>query len=174
MRGSAGTGRISEWGLLAFALALAGCANVEVRGLVRDSQTQEPVPGATVRIGDRITATDSSGAFVMDVDSDDDPQRVDVSAPNYAAQIDHRPIREEPDPYYMTFDLQPAEAAQGAQRTREASGTLPASAPRIQVEATGPGAKVTIQDGNRRAEATVENDGESSRVEGQLNQAPPQ
>lgn len=154
--------------LLSLVLMGAGCADVEVRGVVRDKETQAPLQGATVRIGEYITTTDSDGVYSMDVDSDDDPVRVHVDAPTYAAQTDMRPFRDDPDPLYLSFDLEPLQSAQkdkeeGKQTNQTiiqppAQGSVPAGAPRIKVEAKGEGAKARVNDGEREASAEVEPD----------------
>lgn len=152
--------------LLPLVLMFAGCADVEVRGVVRDKETQAPLQGATVRIGEYITTTDSDGVYTLDVDSDDDPVRVHVDAPTYAGQTDMRPFRDDPDPLYLSFDLEPVEKApkdgEDAKQTNQtiiqppAQGSVPAGAPRIKVEAKGEGAKARVNDGEREASAEVE------------------
>mgnify|MGYP001279360952 CR=1 FL=1 len=165
MRRSGATRR-TMWSLLPFVLVVGGCADIDVRGVVRDQETQEPIQGATVRIGEAITTTDSAGVYEMDVDADEDPTRIHVSAPNYVAQTDMRPVRDDPDPLYLSFELMSLQTAQREQQKkaeqdgaqRDGAGSVPAGAPRIKVEATGPGSKVEVQDGETRAEAEVRGD----------------
>jgi hypothetical protein len=94
-------------GSLSLACALLlGCDSVDVAGVVRDESTQRPISGATVRIGDDTTSTDSSGFYHMTVDADDDDaQRVNIQAPGYMAVSDVRLIDEDVDPARIDFDL---------------------------------------------------------------------
>lgn len=70
-------------GLLALVFA-AGCAEVEMRGIVRDEATGEPLPGATVRVGDRSTTTDLTGYYDLEVDESDEPQQIFVDKSGYS------------------------------------------------------------------------------------------
>lgn len=67
----------------ALAVALAGCAGAEVRGLVRDARTGEPLPNARVQVGDEEAVTDHAGRFVVDGD-DEGLQDVRVFKTGYA------------------------------------------------------------------------------------------
>lgn len=91
------------------ALALAaGCAEVEMRGMVRDRSTGEPLPGATVRVGDRSTTTDITGAYEFDVDESDKPKEVFVHKPGYEAYVEGIDITEDrADEMNVDFELQP-------------------------------------------------------------------
>lgn len=50
------------------ALALAGCGGVQVRGVVRDEATGQPLPGAAVRVGSETTTSDLRGFYEVEVD----------------------------------------------------------------------------------------------------------
>mgnify|MGYP001261763372 CR=1 FL=1 len=71
--------------LIAFlALAFtAGCAEVEMRGIVREQGSGEPLPGATVRVGDRSTTTDLTGYYNLEVDESDEPKQIFVDKAGY-------------------------------------------------------------------------------------------
>lgn len=56
--------------LMLFAATAAGCSNVEVQGIVRDQATGDPLPGATVRVGEDMTETDYRGFYEIEVDED--------------------------------------------------------------------------------------------------------
>ncbi|MCW8140588.1 MAG: carboxypeptidase regulatory-like domain-containing protein [Planctomycetota bacterium] len=62
-------------------LAAAGCGGTEVQGIVRDERTGEPLPGATVRIGDDETSTDYRGFYELRVR--DDRQQLQVEKEGY-------------------------------------------------------------------------------------------
>lgn len=65
---------------------MAGCGNIDVRGFVRDDETGEPLPGATVRVGDDESQTDAGGFYEIEVDDDDEDQRkMYVSKQGYEA-----------------------------------------------------------------------------------------
>lgn len=65
-------------------LAAAGCGSVDVQGIVRDERTGEPLPGATVRIGDDETETDYRGFYELSVD-EDEAKELSVDKPGYRA-----------------------------------------------------------------------------------------
>ncbi|MCO5167132.1 MAG: carboxypeptidase-like regulatory domain-containing protein [Planctomycetes bacterium] len=62
-------------------LAAAGCGGVDVQGIVRDERTGEPLPGATVRIGDEETSTDYRGFYELRVP--EDRQQLQVEKEGY-------------------------------------------------------------------------------------------
>lgn len=68
--------------LVALAFA-AGCAEVEMRGIVREEGSGEPLPGATVRVGDRSTTTDLTGYYNLEVDESDEPKQIFVDKAGY-------------------------------------------------------------------------------------------
>ena len=71
--------------LIAFlTLALtAGCADIQMRGIVREEGTGEPLPGATVRVGDKTTTTDLTGYYNLEVDESDDTKQIFVDKAGY-------------------------------------------------------------------------------------------
>ncbi len=64
-------------------LFAAGCAEIEMRGIVREEGSGEPLPGATVRVGDRSTTTDLTGYYNLEVDESDDPKQIFVDKAGY-------------------------------------------------------------------------------------------
>ena len=91
------------------ALALAaGCAEVEMRGIVRDQATGEPLPGATIRVGDRETTTDLTGQYDFDVDESGKPKQIIVHKAGYQPYVEDITIDEDrADEVVQDFDLQP-------------------------------------------------------------------
>jgi hypothetical protein len=57
--------------LTLFAATVAGCSNVELQGIVRDQSTGDPLPGATVRVGEDETETDYRGFYELEVDEEE-------------------------------------------------------------------------------------------------------
>lgn len=114
------------------ALALTACAGVDVQGVVRDAETDDPISGATVRIGEEETTTDRQGYYDFRVDSQKEAQRVAVSAPGYDTHTELTTIRDEPDEIVMDFQLdgqrqraaqqRPADIEVQIQRPREERG----------------------------------------------------
>lgn len=97
--------------VLALPVALLGCSGVDVSGVVRDSTTHEPIEGATVRIGEEATTTDSYGYYELEAEGDDeDVQRFHVDAPGYMGISDQRRLEEDPESPIIDFDLQKDEA----------------------------------------------------------------
>jgi hypothetical protein len=89
-------------------LLMLGCAT-GVEGVVRDADTNQPIPGAMVQIGDESTATDSRGFYKLDASSDDRrPQVFHVAAPGYMARSEERVLTGNPDPATIDFNLQPS------------------------------------------------------------------
>ncbi len=97
-------------------LLLTACAGVDVQGVVRDAETDDPVSGATVRIGDDQTTTDPQGYYDFEVDDDDEAQRVAVSAPGYQTHTELTTIRDEPKNLVMDFQLQKKRDRQAQQQ----------------------------------------------------------
>lgn len=95
---------------LVASLFLSGCAT-DVNGVVRDSETNQPIPGATVRIGEESTSTDSEGYYSLEADGDDDdPQKFHVAAPGYMSVSDVRILDDENEPAKIDFNLRATQA----------------------------------------------------------------
>jgi hypothetical protein len=94
--------------LCALALvALAGCGSVDVRGFVRDEDTGEPLPGATVRIGDDETQTDQGGFYEISIDDDDDDTpRMYVSKSGYEARSESIEFDDDDEEFHKDLRLQ--------------------------------------------------------------------
>ncbi len=108
---------------LVASLFFAGCAT-DVNGVVRDSETNQPIAGAVVQIGEESTATDSEGYYTLKADGDDDdPQKFHVQAPGYMAVSDVRILDSENEPAKIDFNLRATQAERErsgeAQRARE-------------------------------------------------------
>lgn len=94
-------------GFLALAFT-AGCAEVEMRGMVRDQTTGEPLPGATVRVGEHETTTDLTGYYQFDVDESDDAKEILVTKSGYQPYIEDVKIdADRADEMIQDFELQP-------------------------------------------------------------------
>lgn len=63
-------------------LAAAGCGGVDVQGIVRDERTGEPLPGATVKIGEEEATTDYRGFYELEVD-EEEAQQLSVDKQGY-------------------------------------------------------------------------------------------
>lgn len=70
-------------GMLAAALAVGGCCDARLRGVVSDETTGAPIAGALVQSGAVEVRTDELGFFDLDGLTCDDCWRVAVSAPGY-------------------------------------------------------------------------------------------
>lgn len=107
---------------LVASLFFAGCAT-DVNGVVRDSETNQPIAGAVVQIGEESTATDSEGFYTLKADGDDDdPQRFHVAAPGYMAVSDVRILDSENEPAKIDFNLRATQAER--ERNGEAERAL--------------------------------------------------
>jgi uncharacterized membrane protein len=87
-------------------VALAGCGSIDVRGFVRDEDTGEPLPGATVRVGDEETQTDQGGFYELSVDDDDDTRRMYVSKSGYEARSESLEFDDDDEEFHKDFRLQ--------------------------------------------------------------------
>ncbi|MCO5171135.1 MAG: carboxypeptidase-like regulatory domain-containing protein [Planctomycetes bacterium] len=90
-------------------LFFAGCGGMDVRGIVRDESTGEPLPGATVRIGERSTTTDLTGYYNLEVDGRDDPQQIHVQKAGYEAFSEQVTFDRDADEIYHDIELRSAE-----------------------------------------------------------------
>lgn len=155
---------------------LSGCAT-DVTGVVRDSETNRPIPGATVRIGEESTATDSEGYYALEADGDDDdPQKFHVAAPGYMSVSDVRILDDENEPAKIDFNLRATqeerERSGEAERAREddkvdvkvdskTSSTTVDEKGDVKVEDKGS----TAKPGQSGAKATATSNGESVEAE---------
>lgn len=100
---------MTRWISLLCGLAfMAGCAEVEMRGLVTDENTGQPLPGATVRVGDRSTTTDLTGHYEFEVDESENPKQIMVHRPGYEAYVEDVRINEDrADEMVVDFKLRP-------------------------------------------------------------------
>ena len=100
--------RWASW--LAVVGTIAGCGGMEVSGVVRDQATGEPLPGATVRIGEEVTHTDLGGSYQLEVDADDDePVRVHADKAGYRAKSDLMMIDDDADRMFRDVELRKQE-----------------------------------------------------------------
>lgn len=92
---------------VAVMLGVVGCGNVDVRGVVREEGTGEPLPGATVQIGDESTVTDPRGFYQLEVDErdEDDPYQIYISAPGHQSVADQMSIDDDTDQLIRDFEL---------------------------------------------------------------------
>lgn len=88
---------------------LAGCGTVDVRGFVRDEETGEPLPGATVRVGDDEAQTDAGGFYEIEVDEDEDEQRMYVSKQGYTATSSSLEIDDDDNEIHKDLRLERAD-----------------------------------------------------------------
>lgn len=94
----------------ALALGVAGCSAIDVKGIVRDERTGEPLPGAAVQIGDETTTTDLTGYYELEVsENDGDPQSVNVSKAGYAGFSEQVSFDEDADQVFQDIELQKVE-----------------------------------------------------------------
>lgn len=99
-------------------LAAAGCGSVDVQGIVRDERTGEPLPGATVRIGDEEATTDYRGFYELSVDPGD-ARELSVEKPGYRS-FNEDVSFEGVDEVIQDIDLAPQlQGDQGFQRAGE-------------------------------------------------------
>ena len=97
--------------VLALALSVAGCSAIDVKGIVRDERTGEPLPGAAVQIGDESTTTDLTGYYELEVsENDGDPQSVNVSKAGYSGFSEQVSFDEGADEVFQDIELQKAAA----------------------------------------------------------------
>ncbi|MHB0859193.1 MAG: putative glycoside hydrolase [Anaerolineae bacterium] len=80
--------------LLFSTLVLAGCRQKAsiVQGEVRDARTNQPLPGALVRVADQVIETPRSGKFRLEVAVG--AHRIEVAAPGYVTQVFSTTIKE--------------------------------------------------------------------------------
>lgn len=92
---------------IATVMTVAGCGGLEVAGIVRDERTGEPLPGATVTIGEESTRTDVGGGYELEVDADDDePMHVYVSKEGYASHSGLVTMSEDEDRVVHDLELE--------------------------------------------------------------------
>jgi hypothetical protein len=97
-------GRTSAAALLS--VVLAGCGGTEIKGIVRDEESGEPLPGAIVRVGDETTRTGVGGFYDLEVDVDDDePAQMSIGAPGYAPKSMIMSIDEDQETVYSDIGL---------------------------------------------------------------------
>lgn len=94
----------------ALALGLGGCSAIDVKGIVRDEDTGEPLPGAAVRIGDESTTTDLTGYYELEVDEEDgEPQQVHVTKSGYTGFAEQVAFDEDADEVFQDVELKKAD-----------------------------------------------------------------
>jgi hypothetical protein len=87
-------------------VVLAGCGGTEIKGIVRDEESGQPLPGAIVRIGDETTRTGAGGFYELDVDVEDhEPAQVMVGAAGYEPNSMIVTFDEDQDTVYSDIDL---------------------------------------------------------------------
>jgi uncharacterized membrane protein len=92
--------------VLALALGVAGCSAIDVKGIVRDDKTGEPLPGAAVQIGDETTRTDLTGYYELEVsENDGDPQAVHVTKAGYSGFSEQVAFDEDADEVFQDIEL---------------------------------------------------------------------
>lgn len=96
-----------------------GCGGMDVRGIVRDEGTGEPLPGATVRIGDRSTTTDLTGYYNIEVDGGDDPQQIHVQKAGYEAFSEQVTFDRDADEIYHDIELRSAQERERQEQKRQ-------------------------------------------------------
>ncbi len=128
---------------------LSGCAT-DVNGVVRDSETNQPIAGAVVQIGEESTATDSEGFYSLKADGDDDdPQKFHVAAPGYMAVSDVRILDSENEPAKIDFNLR----ATQAERTRNGESERAKEQERVDVKVDSSTSSTTVdKDGEVKIE----------------------
>lgn len=97
--------------------ASAGCADIEMRGIVRDEGTGEPLPGATVRVGDSSTTTDRTGYYSLEVDESDEPKQIFVDKAGYEPFTEQVTLDDvESDEVFQDIELKKRQVEEGDQR----------------------------------------------------------
>lgn len=87
-------------------VALAGCGGTEIKGIIRDEESGQALPGAVVRVADETTRTGEGGFYELDVDLDDDePAQVTVNAPGYEPRSMMVSFDEDQDTVYSDVGL---------------------------------------------------------------------
>jgi hypothetical protein len=95
-------------GLAALVFA-AGCSQIDVKGIVREEGTGEPLPGAAIRVGEHTTTTDLTGYYELEVDEEDgEPQQVHVTKSGYEAYSEQVSFDEDADEVFQDIELQKA------------------------------------------------------------------
>lgn len=95
-------------GLVALVFA-AGCSQIDVKGIVREEGTGEPLPGASIRVGEHTTTTDLTGFYELEVDEEDgEPQQVHVTKSGYEAYSEQVSFDEDADEVFQDIELQKA------------------------------------------------------------------
>lgn len=95
-------------GLAALVFA-AGCSQIDVKGIVREEGTGEPLPGAAIRVGEHSTTTDLTGYYELEVDEEDgEPQQVHVTKAGYEAYSEQVSFDEDADEVFQDIELQKA------------------------------------------------------------------
>jgi len=98
--------RLIGWVALVFA---AGCSQIDVKGIVREEGTGEPLPGAAIRVGEHTTTTDLTGYYELEVDEEDgEPQQVHVTKAGYEAFSEQVAFDEDADEIFQDIELQKA------------------------------------------------------------------
>lgn len=93
-------------GALAVVFA-AGCSAIDVKGVVREEGTGQPLPGAAVMIGDESTTTDIRGFYHLEVDENDgEPQNMHVQKAGYNAFSEQVSFDEDADEILQDIELQ--------------------------------------------------------------------
>lgn len=108
------------------ALALGGCCDARLRGVVSDETTGAPIAGALVQSGAVEACTDELGFFDLQGLSCDDVWRVSVSAPGYNLLSTSVVPRPGEDPQRLVRDLALVPLARTErERGREAESPRP-------------------------------------------------
>lgn len=101
-------------------VVLAGCGGTEVKGIIRDEDSGEPLPGAIVRMGDESTRTGPGGFYELEVDVDDDePAQVMVGAPGYEPKSMLVTIDDDNDIVYSDIELKKEFSQQEYERLQQ-------------------------------------------------------
>ncbi|MDD5273227.1 MAG: carboxypeptidase-like regulatory domain-containing protein [Methylovulum sp.] len=65
----------------ALLVLIAGCSSIEIKGVVRDKPTGNPLSSATVSVGKESTSTNAMGAYSLEIS--DTSEAMIVNAPGY-------------------------------------------------------------------------------------------